>query len=141
MGDGTFGRVLEARNTKTGYIYAIKVIRAVARYIKRAKKEAKNVQCLNDADPDNKVPIVRLHETFAYKRNFFLVYEKLGKNLRDVNKKSGYKGFPMVIVREFARQIFQAVSHMHSQKLTHGDLKMKNILLVHDEWYYDLELE
>ena len=33
----------------------------------------------------------------------------------------------MEIVKEFARQIFEAVSFMHSRKLTHTDLKLENI--------------
>ena len=47
----------------------------------------------------------------------------------------------MEVVKEFARQIFEAVKFMHSLKLTHTDLKLENILLVHEERYYDRELE
>lgn len=53
LGDGTFGRVLEARDTNDGKIYAIKVIRAVRRYKASAKIEAKIIQMLNEDDPDN----------------------------------------------------------------------------------------
>ena len=45
----------------------------------------------------------------------------------------------MRIVKEFTRQIFKAVSFMHSCRLTHTDLKLENILLVHDEWQFDEE--
>lgn len=49
--DGTFGRVVEARDTSTGTKVAIKVIRAVARYIDAAKKEAEIIRSLNCNDP------------------------------------------------------------------------------------------
>ena len=47
----------------------------------------------------------------------------------------------MQIVKEFARQIFEAVMFMDSLKLTHTDLKLENIWLVHEESYYDRGLE
>ena len=79
---------MKARHTKDGKIYAVKVIRADSRYIEVAEIEAKVIEKLNKADPDNLQPIVRLHETFYYRRNFFLVFEKLGKNLGEVIKES-----------------------------------------------------
>ena len=104
---------MEAKDTSDEKIYAIKVIRAVPRYTSSAKIEANVIKTLNKADPDHQSHIVRLHDTFTSHNNFCLVFEKLGKNLYEVIKESGYKGFPMRIVKEFTRQIFKAVGFMH----------------------------
>lgn len=41
LGDGTFGRALKCQEVGSDKVYAVKVIRAVARYTESAKTEAK----------------------------------------------------------------------------------------------------
>lgn len=91
LGDGTFGRVLEARDS-TGALRALKIIRAVDRYVEAAKIEAHIIQRLNKADPENQSHIVKLYDHFALGQNYCLVFEKLGKSLYDVIKQNRYKG-------------------------------------------------
>ncbi len=143
LGDGTFGRVLEAKD-QDGTIKAIKVIRAVERYVEAAKIEANILERLYSADPEHKSHIVKLYEHFPLGNNYCLVFEKLGKSLYDVIKMNKYTGmnhvgFRMSQVQQFARQLLQSLAFMHTLGLTHTDLKPENILLVSNEMKWDKE--
>lgn len=143
LGDGTFGRVLLVEDTD-GVQKAVKVIRAVERYVEAGKIEAEIIQKLNKADPGKESNIVRLFDHFPLGNNYCLVFEKLGKSLFDVIKENGYKGrtyagFRMAQVQQFAKQMVKSLAFMHSLGLTHTDLKPENILLVNDEMKWDEE--
>jgi len=51
LGDGTFGRVVEVEDTKDGKLYAMKIIRAVERYVESAMTEMDIIKDLNQKDP------------------------------------------------------------------------------------------
>lgn len=145
LGDGTFGRVLAVRDIRDGTTKAIKVIRAVSRYIDSAKVEAQILERLQRADPEGNSKIVRLYETFEQGRNYCLVFESLGRSLYDVIKLNRFHGrnktgFRIADVQAIARQCFQALEFMHTKRLTHTDLKLENILFVHDELDLDTQL-
>lgn len=143
LGDGTFGRVLEVKDTD-GTEKAIKIIRSVERYVEAAKIEAEIIQKLNRSDPENKSHVVRLFEHFPLGNNYCLVFEKLGKSLYDVIKMNDYQGknnigFRMTHVQKFAKQLLQTLDFLHTLGLTHTDLKPENILLVTDQFEWDEE--
>jgi dual-specificity kinase len=52
-----------------------------------------------------------------------MVFEKLGLSLYDVIKKNLFKGFPFEYVKDFARQLLQAMAFLKKIKLIHTDLK------------------
>lgn len=91
MGDGTFGRVLEVED-QDGSFKALKVIRAVKRYVDSAKIEVDVLRRLNKADPTHQSNIVRLFDDFPLGENYCLVFEKLGKSLFDIIQMNEYKG-------------------------------------------------
>ena len=124
-------------------VYAIKVIRAVPRYLESAEFEAR---ILNDLKKKGGCErgIVYLKEQFVNKskqsckrsgltNNKCLVFEPLGKSLFDFIKDNNYKGFEIGQIREIAIKTFKAIEFLHSLKLTHTDLKPENILLKHDK--------
>jgi len=53
LGQGTFGKVVEARNLETRKKVAIKVIRAVAKYRDASKIEIRVLETLKKNDPNN----------------------------------------------------------------------------------------
>ncbi|CAG9324619.1 unnamed protein product [Blepharisma stoltei] len=138
LGDGTFGRVLEVED-QDGSFKALKVIRAVKRYVEAAKIEVEILHRINRADPTHQSNIVQLYEDFPLGGNYCLVFEKLGRSLFDIIKLNEYKGFRMWQVQEIAEQLFKAIDFMHTLGLTHTDLKPENILLVNDELRFDEE--
>jgi len=91
LGDGTFGRVLEVEDTE-GCRKAMKVVRAVDRYVEAAKIEAQILREVNQADPTHQSHIVRLFEDFPMGDNYCLVFEKLGRSLFDVIKLNKFRG-------------------------------------------------
>lgn len=92
LGDGTFGRVFSVYDLQDSTSKALKVIRAVDRYVQAAKVEAEVLRRVNRADPENQSNIVRLYHDFEYENNYCLVFEKLGLSLFDVVKKNDYRG-------------------------------------------------
>lgn len=143
LGDGTFGRVLGVTDAD-GTHKAIKVVRAVHRYVEVAKIEAQVLKRANAADPYGHSHLVRLLDDFALGANYCLVFEALGKSLYDLiklNKYKGeeYEGFPVHMVKAIAKQVAQALSFMHKLDLTHTDLKLENVLLVSEELYWDAD--
>lgn len=54
LGQGTFGKVIEAVDTDTNQRVAIKIIRAIPKYRDASKIEVRVLQKLKERDPTNK---------------------------------------------------------------------------------------
>jgi len=133
LGDGTFGRVLEVLSLENYNTYAMKVIRAVERYVRAAKSEAKTILDIEKRAKKGESGIVNLYESFEFGDNYCMVFEKLGPSLYDFLKANHYKGYPVKYVQEFFKQILQVVGFMHESGITHTDLKPENVLLATDK--------
>lgn len=139
LGEGTFGRVLEAKVDSNGknasitenqpYV-AIKVIRDVARYLENAKIEARILQDLRQKDPRNESRCLRMYEAFCHRRKFYcLVTEPLGESLYEFLKSNHFAGYYLTDIQTFAEQCLEALVFLHGLRLAHTDLKPENILL------------
>lgn len=106
LGDGTFGRVLEVEDLQDQSVKAMKVIRAVKRYVSSARIEADIIRRLNNADPENNSKVVRMTDSFPWESSFVLVFEPLGPSLYDIIKRNDYKGM--------ARQAFPCMKCSNS---------------------------
>lgn len=141
VGLGTFGRVVECldlrRSRKSSgqgrgdseYV-AIKIVRDVRRYYDSAVIEASIIEEVNRRGGRGISHCAILHDAFSWNSHYCMVFESLGPSLYDFLKRHKYCGFPMICVREFARQLLEALEFMHSFGLIHTDLKPENILLV-----------
>jgi dual-specificity kinase len=127
LGDGTFGRVLEA-TSNTGRTVALKVIRSVPKYIEAAKIEAQVLKRMRNLGAD--AGVVQMMESFQDGPLFCLVFQPLGSSLYDVLKQNRYRGFFMADIQQFVHQILLALAQIHKIRLTHTDLKPENVLLV-----------
>ena len=136
LGEGTFGRVLEAKETKSNTVRAVKVVKPYPQCIKEAKIEAKILQKVQESDPYNEFHILRLVDTFSFNKHFCLVFERLGKSLYDLLERNRFRGFQLAEIQSFAVQILESLSFMSSIGLTHTDLKPENILFVNDNFRY-----
>jgi dual-specificity kinase len=54
LGQGTFGKVIEAFDTQNNIAVAIKIIRAIPKYRDASKIEIRVVKKLKERDPENK---------------------------------------------------------------------------------------
>merc|ERR550525_479178 len=97
---------------------------------KAAEKEVGILERLNGADKKNKKHIIRLFETFAYRKHFCLVFECMADDLRAALKKyTKNKGMSLQAVRAYTQQLLIGLSHMHKCKIIHADVKPDNILI------------
>ena len=135
LGDGTFGRVLLAHDSKYNDTVAIKVIRDINRYVENAQIEAKILRRLFDdrqnRDHPGRKSVVKLFDTFFHRDHLYcLVFEPLGMSLLDIVKRNEYTGMYISDIQLIAHACIEAIDFCHSCNLVHTDIKPENILFV-----------
>lgn len=131
-GEGTFGRVYECKDKVEDIVVAVKVVRSVERYTESAQIEAEILSKVKERDPHGHSNCVKIIDTFTEGRHYCIVFEKLGWSLYDCLKNNQFYPFTLSAIRCFTRQLIQALAYCHSIGLTHTDLKLENLLLLHD---------
>ncbi|KAF7312109.1 hypothetical protein MIND_00223200 [Mycena indigotica] len=134
LGQGTFGKVVEAVDTVNDSRVAIKIIRAIPKYRDASKIEVRVLNKLKERDPLNRHKCIHLLHWFDHKNHICLVSELLGMCLYDFLKENDFAPFPRHHIQSFARQLLGSVAFLHDLHLIHTDLKPENILLVHNDY-------
>jgi serine/threonine protein kinase len=129
LGEGTFGKVVEAWDRKRKEYCAVKIVRSVPKYTRDAKIEIQFMEKVRHADPTDKFPLMKIQRYFQNDQGHMcIVMPKYGPCLLDWLQKNG--PFP---ARQLAEIIFQAgvaLDFFHSEmRLMHTDLKPENMLL------------
>lgn len=128
LGHGSFAKVRLALHVKSGFVYAMKIIRKPedleeqnAGY-KRIRREVDNMRILNHQN------IIELVEVFQTKRFICIVMEycSVGDLFEYVAKKKRLE--EKEALRLFD-QILSAVNYCHQKRVVHRDLKPENIFL------------
>jgi serine/threonine protein kinase len=138
VGVGTFGRVLECLNLKRSRsnrrdkasVVAIKIVRNVKRYYESALIEADIIEDVNRRGGRGVSHCAVMYDAFTFEGHYCMVFESLGPSLYDFLKSHKYQPFPLLCVRDFARQLLETLEFFHSFRLIHTDLKPENILLL-----------
>ena len=105
------------------------MVRNVKRYYDSAQIEANIVRDVNRRGGRGETHCAVLYNALTWQSHYCMVFESLGPSLYDFVKRHKYQPFPMVCVRDFARQLLETLDFIHSFKLIHTDLKPENILL------------
>lgn len=134
LGQGTFGKVVEAVDIQTHNRVAIKIIRAIPKYRDASKIEIRVLQKLKEKDPTNVHKCIHLLHWFDHRNHICLVSELLGMCVYDFLKENEFAPFPRHHIQSFARQLLGSVAFLHDLHLIHTDLKPENILLVNNEY-------
>ena len=125
-GEGTFATVVKAQHTQTRELFAIKCM-------KSSYKNADQVSSLREIQAIKRLSphpnIVKLEEVLfdPPSGRLALVFELLEGNLYELMK-GRTEMFSKDAVKSFMRQIFTALTHMHSKGVFHRDIKPENIL-------------
>ncbi|KAL4979263.1 kinase-like domain-containing protein [Aspergillus desertorum] len=130
LGKGMFSSVVRAKDSKTGSIVAIKIIRQNDTMKKAGLKEIGILEKLREADPEDKKHMIKFERSFEHKGHLCMVFENLSMNLREVLKKFGRDvGLNLRAIRAYAQQIFLGLSLMRKCNILHADLKPDNLLV------------
>jgi dual-specificity kinase len=134
LGQGTFGKVVQARDRKRNRLVAIKVIRSVQKYRDASRIELRVLATLKANDNENRNRCIHLRDCFDYRGHICIVMDLLGQSVFDFLKGNGFVPFPNSQIQNFARQLFTSVAFLHDLNLIHTDLKPENILLRNDQY-------
>ncbi|KAL8687349.1 MAG: hypothetical protein Q9218_006455 [Villophora microphyllina] len=124
LGQGTFGKVVEAVDKRKGTRCAIKIIRSVQKYRDASRIELRVLSTLSQNDRDNRNKCIHLRDCFDFRNHICIVTDLLGQSVFDFLKGNGFVPFPSSQIQSFARQLFTSVAY----------LKPENILLVSNHY-------
>ncbi|KAI9681094.1 MAG: dual specificity protein kinase kns1 [Caeruleum heppii] len=130
LGQGTFGKVVEAYDRKKRTRCAIKIIRSVQKYRDASRIELRVLSTLSSNDKYNRNKCIHLRDCFDFRNHICIVTDLLGQSVFDFLKSNSFVPFPNSQIQSFARQLFTSVAFLHDLNLIHTDLKPENILLV-----------
>ncbi|XP_035209448.1 serine/threonine-protein kinase PLK1-like [Stegodyphus dumicola] len=126
LGKGGFARCYEFKNTKTGEVFAGKVV-SKSMLVKPHHRD-KMCQEIAIHKSLSHMYIVALHSYFEDESNMYIVLELCRKrSLMEMCKRR--KTLTIPEVRYFMRQIVLACQYMHDNKVIHRDLKLGNLFI------------
>ncbi|KMP07169.1 dual specificity protein kinase kns1 [Coccidioides immitis] len=134
LGQGTFGKVVEAFDRQKKTRCAIKIIRSVQKYRDASRIELRVLSTLASNDETNRNKCIHLRDCFDFRNHICIVTDLLGQSVFDFLKGNGFVPFPSSQIQSFARQLFTSVAFLHDVNLIHTDLKPENILLVNNAY-------
>ncbi|KAK4039946.1 kinase-like domain-containing protein [Parachaetomium inaequale] len=134
LGQGTFGKVVQARDKVSEKLVAIKIIRSVQKYREASKIELRVLETLRANDEENRNRCIHFRDCFDYRGHICIVMDLLGQSVFDFLKSNSFVPFPNSQIQNFARQLLTSVAFLHDLNLIHTDLKPENILLCHNEY-------
>jgi dual-specificity kinase len=154
LGQGTFGKVVQAYDRRRNADVAIKIIRSVQKYRDASRIELRVLSTLACNDKNNRNKCIHLRDTFDFRNHICIVTDLLGQSVFDFLKSNTFVPFPSTHIQQFARQLFTSVACklasttpafylpvsnlsftvLHDLNLIHTDLKPENILLVQNHY-------
>ncbi|KPI45128.1 Serine/threonine-protein kinase plo1 [Cyphellophora attinorum] len=125
LGKGGFAVCFEGQSTKTGKIFALKVVKAKVEQKKMMEKFRTELQIHAKMNHPNIVDFLR---AFTLDDHTYVVLELCSNgNLTDMVRARSCLSLPEV--RRFLIQICGGVRYMHKRSVIHRDLKMGNVFL------------
>ena len=121
-----------------GKMVAIKIGKSLKSDIDNAQIESKFLMRIGSKDPD-KHRMIRILDSFFFRRHFLIVTEVLDMNLYEYIKGQQYRGMERGQLRRVATQVLQGLKHLADIKIIHCDLKPENILFT-DAHHRDIKI-
>lgn len=124
LGRGGIGTVFIGECKQRHDLFAIKVCDKSSASVSRLSRE---IILLKDVDHVNIVRLFCVYETPS--RTFFIMELCKGGHLGSLLKSCKDERIDEAWARRLSRQIFSAISHIHTRGICHRDIKLQNILL------------
>jgi len=102
LGQGTFGKVVEARDRKRNKAVAVKIIRSVQKYRDASRIELRVLETLKRNDEENRNRCIHLRDCFDYRGHICIVMDLLDQSVFDFLKGNGFVPFPNSQIQSFA---------------------------------------
>ena len=110
LGQGTFGKVVEAYDKQKKTRCAVKIIRSVQKYRDASRIELRVLSTLASNDKSNRNKCIHLRDCFDYRNHICIVTDLLGQSVFDFLKGNGFVPFPSSQIQSFARQLLTSVA-------------------------------
>mmetsp|Transcript_4871 Transcript_4871/g.18268 ORF Transcript_4871/g.18268 Transcript_4871/m.18268 type:complete len:1298 (-) Transcript_4871:2929-6822(-) len=134
LGSGTYGKVVEAIDSKSLRRVAIKIMKRIRlKKIKGAEKRLKNEILINQKLKHTNV--IEFYEVIhdEKKGKIYLVIEFAGAgSLSQVIDSQSNQRLPLPDVHHFFRQLVKGTEYIHSQGVVHLDIKPDNLMISPD---------
>jgi serine/threonine protein kinase len=124
LGEGSFGKVKEAFDTKTHKLCAIKIIkkRSLQRIPEGEETIEKEVEILKKLHHNNCIHFIDFFADEA-KQKLYIVCERLGGgSVQQLCERAPNKRIPLNQARNLFLQLLDAMEYLHSQKIIHRDI-------------------
>lgn len=129
VGSGAFATVKKAIERSTGETFAVKIISKRKVYSSGMDGVTRELNILKNLDHPN---IVKLKAFYEDSTDYYIVMEFVaGGDLMDFI--AAYGAIEENPTKAIAKQIIEAIDHVHSKGISHRDLKPDNILIAHDD--------
>ncbi|XP_005177739.1 cyclin-dependent kinase 2 isoform X1 [Musca domestica] len=125
IGEGTYGIVYKARDTKTGKDVALKKIRLESETEGVPSTAIREISLLKDLQHEN---IVQLFDVVVADSSLYMVFEYLNMDLKKLMDKKK-EVFTPKLIKSYMFQMFDAISFCHTNRILHRDLKPQNLLV------------
>lgn len=127
IGEGTYGVVYKAVDTRTGEFVAMKKIRTEAEEEGVPSTAIREIAFLKELQHPN---VVTLKEVLHWNQKLHLVFEFVDQDLR--KHLETYPAYlPASLVRSYIQQILTGLLFCHTHRILHRDLKPQNLLIDH----------
>jgi dual-specificity kinase len=118
LGQGTFGKVVKARDKRRDKLVAVKIIRSVQKYRDASRIELRVLSTLKANDHENRNRCIHLRDCFDFRGHICIVMDLLGQSVFDFLKANQFVPFPNSQIQNFARQLFTSVACKSSSNLS-----------------------
>jgi len=127
LGEGTYGEVFKARNTRTQVIVALKRIKLDQEEEGMPSTAIREISLLKELSHPNVVKLLDVYCANAASKKLYLVFEFVDMDLKRYVKSNGC--LDAATVKSFASQLLQGVECCHMNRILHRDLKPQNLLI------------
>lgn len=119
LGKGSFGQALKCFDHKRKTYIALKIIRNKKKFQYQASVEVKILRHLRENDPNDENNIIRLKDSFIFRKHICITFELLSINLYEFIKSNDFQGVSLGLIQRFAIQILQGLRYARQQSIIH----------------------